>query len=101
MRSSPNCRALIFSRLWRIANLANNQETRLLSDFNPDKFDCDDRNNCQHTWLTDGRSVLWSGKVLKNPPGEPNVDAASFQAFGAFAADKRSVYFDGQRTDDR
>ena len=26
-----------FSRLWRIANLANNQETRLLSDFNPDK----------------------------------------------------------------
>ncbi len=32
-----------FSRLWRIANLANNQETRLLSDFNPDKFDCDDR----------------------------------------------------------
>ncbi|HBA4460524.1 TPA: hypothetical protein J8066_002250 [Escherichia coli] len=90
-----------FSRLWRIANLANNQETRLLSDFNPDNFDCDDRNNCQHTWLTDGRSVLWSGKVLKNPPGEPNVDAASFQAFGAFAADKRSVYFDGQRTDDR
>ncbi|MCY6602963.1 hypothetical protein OYB23_24455 [Escherichia coli] len=41
------------------------------------------------------------GKVLKNPSGEPNVDAASFQAFGAFAADKRSVYFDGQRTDDR
>nr|WP_273680266.1 hypothetical protein [Escherichia coli] len=31
-----------FSRLWRIANLANKQETRLLSDFNPDKFDCDD-----------------------------------------------------------
>lgn len=101
MRSSPELPGVNFSRLWRIANLANNQETRLLSDFNPDKFDCDDRNNCQHTWLTDGRSVLWSGKVLKNPPGEPNVDAASFQAFGAFAADKRSVYFDGQRTDDR
>lgn len=31
-----------FSCLWRIANLANKQETRLLSDFNPDKFDCDD-----------------------------------------------------------
>lgn len=89
-----------FSRLWRIANLANKQETRLLSDFNPDKFDCDDEGDCQHTWLTDGRSVLWAGKVLKNPSGEPNVDAASFKAFGAFAADKRSIYFDGQRTDD-
>lgn len=89
-----------FSRLWRIANLANKQDCRLLSDFNPDKFDCDDEGDCQHTWLTDGRSVLWAGKVLKNPSGEPNVDAASFQAFGAFAADKRSIYFDGQRTDD-
>ncbi|WP_113639933.1 hypothetical protein [Escherichia albertii] len=89
-----------FSRLWRIANLANKQDCRLLSDFNPDKFDCDGEGDCQHTWLTDGRSVLWVGKVLKNPSGKPNVDAASFQAFGAFAADKRSIYFDGQRTDD-
>ncbi|MBY7217877.1 hypothetical protein K6716_05715 [Escherichia marmotae] len=89
-----------FSRLWRIANLANKQDCRLLSDFNPDKFDCDDEGDCQHTWLTDGRTVLWAGKVLKNPSGKPNVDAASFQAFGAFAADKRSIYFDGQRTDD-
>ncbi len=89
-----------FSRLWRIANLANKQDSRLLSDFNPDKFDCDDEGDCEHAWLTDGRSVLWSGKVLKNLPGKPKVDAASFQAFGAFAADKRSIYFDGQRTDD-
>ncbi|EED0303131.1 TPA: hypothetical protein SI477_000477 [Escherichia coli] len=89
-----------FSRLWRIANLANKQDSRLLSDF-PDKFDCDDEGDCEHVWLTDGRSVLWSGKVLKNPSGKPKVDAASFQAFGAFAADKRSIYFDGQRTDDR
>ncbi|HHB9458192.1 TPA: hypothetical protein ACODPB_002236 [Escherichia albertii] len=89
-----------FSRLWRIANLANKQDCRLLSDFNPDKFDCDGEGDCQHTWLTDGRSVLWAGKVLKNPSGKPNVDAVSFQAFGAFAADKRSIYFDGQRTDD-
>lgn len=89
-----------FFHLWRIANLANKQDCRLLSDFNPDKFDCDDEGNCQHTWLTDGRFVLWAGKVLKNPPDKPNVDAATFQAFGAFAADKRSVYFDGQRTDD-
>lgn len=36
----------------------------------------------------------------ENPSGEPNVDAASFKAFGAFAADKRSIYFDGKRTDD-
>lgn len=56
-----------FSRLWRIANLANKQDSRLLSDF-PDKFDCDDEGDCEHVWLTDGRSVLWSGKVLKIPP---------------------------------
>lgn len=37
------------SRLWRIANLANKQDSRLLSDFNPDKFDCDDEGDCQHT----------------------------------------------------
>ena len=36
-------------RLWRIANLANKQDSRLLSDFNPDKFDCDDEGDCQHT----------------------------------------------------
>ncbi|QMJ68386.1 hypothetical protein [Escherichia fergusonii] len=89
-----------FSRLWRIANLANKQDCRLLSDFNPDKFDCDDEGDCQHTWLTDGHFVIWAGKVVKNPPGKPNVDAATFQALGAFAADKRSIYFDGQRTDD-
>lgn len=100
MRSSPNYQILIFPAFWRIANLANKQDSRLLSDFNPDKFDCDDEGDCEHAWLTDGRSVLWSGKVLKNPPGKPIVDAASFQAFGAFAADKRSIYFDGQRTDD-
>lgn len=37
-----------FSRLWRIANLANKQDSRLLSDFNPDKFDCDDEGDCEH-----------------------------------------------------
>ncbi len=49
MRSSPELPDVNFSRLWRIANLANKQETRLLSDFNPDKFDCDDEGDCQHT----------------------------------------------------
>lgn len=47
-----------FSRLWRIANLANNQETRLLSDFNPDKFD-------------------WMIGIIASIPGSP-MDALFF-----------------------
>ncbi|EGO8351929.1 hypothetical protein E0V34_08080 [Escherichia coli] len=51
-------------------------------------------------WLTDGRHILWAGKIVQNPPGTPKVDAATFRAWGRFAADKDSLYFDGERTDD-
>ncbi|KAF0952614.1 hypothetical protein [Escherichia albertii] len=51
-------------------------------------------------WLTDGRHILWAGKIVQNPPGTPKVDAATFHAWGRFAADKDSLYFDGERTDD-
>lgn len=51
-------------------------------------------------WMTDGRHILWAGKIVQNPPGAPAVDAASFRAYGRFAADKHSLYFDGERTDD-
>lgn len=51
-------------------------------------------------WLTDGRHVLWAGKIVQNPAGTPKVDVASFRAYGRFAADKDNLYFDGVRTDD-
>lgn len=51
-------------------------------------------------WLTDGRHILWAGKIVQNPPGMPMVDASTFRAYGRFAADKDSLYFDGERTDD-
>ena len=45
-------------------------------------------------WLTDGRHILWAGKIVQNPPGTPKVDVATFRAWGRFAADKDSLYFD-------
>lgn len=39
-------------------------------------------------------------KIVQNPPGTPKVDVATFRAWGRFAADKDSLYFDGERTDD-
>ncbi|UGS39803.1 hypothetical protein [Pseudocitrobacter corydidari] len=51
-------------------------------------------------WLTDGQHILWAGKIVQNPPGAPKVDVATFRAYGRFAADKDSLYFDGERTDD-
>ena len=37
-------------------------------------------------WLTDGRHILWAGKIVQNPPGTPKVDVATFRAWGRFAA---------------
>lgn len=51
-------------------------------------------------WLTDGRHILWAGKIVHNPAGTPEVDVKTFRAYGRFAADKYSLYFDGERTDD-
>lgn len=55
--------------------------------------------NEEYLWVTDGRVILWRGKIVSNPPGTPTVDIASFQAMGRFAVDKYSLYFDGQRTE--
>lgn len=49
---------------------------------------------------SDGRNILYAGEVVQNPPGTPPVDVASFKAWGDFAADKHSLYFEGKRTDD-
>lgn len=89
-----------FSQLHRIADLSVEKETRLSTDINPDQYDCDENNRCQHGYLSDGRVILWAGRVLQNPEGTPRVYIASFKAFGPFAADKYSLYFDGQRSDD-
>lgn len=50
-------------------------------------------------WHSDGRYILYAGEVVQNPPDKPPVDVASFKAWGDFAADKHSLYFEGKRTD--
>lgn len=54
----------------------------------------------QFSYYTDGHFVIWAGQIIRNPKGTPGVDIASFRAFGHFAADKYSLYFEGKRTDD-
>nr|WP_246769500.1 hypothetical protein [Escherichia sp. E2593] len=93
------------------------KQLRRVSDGTDDEYDSpDDINNdfvrvdggayirtnggWRFDWLTDGRHILWAGKIVQNPPGIPKVDAATFRAWGRFAADKDSLYFDGERTDD-
>ncbi|EAU0020402.1 hypothetical protein PK90_000241 [Salmonella enterica subsp. enterica] len=88
-----------YSRLQRIADLSHPQNARPLTEINPDSYDCDNSHVCQHAWLSDGRFILWAGKIVQNTGDEPAVHVASFQAFGAFAADKHSLYFDGKRSD--
>lgn len=39
--------------------------------------------NEEYHWVTDGRVILWRGKIVSNPPGTPTVDIASFQAMAA------------------
>ncbi len=53
-----------------------------------------------YSWHSDGRYILYAGEVVQNPPDKPPVDVASFKAWGDFAADKHSLYFEGTRTDD-
>lgn len=52
-----------------------------------------------YSWHSDGRYILYAGEVVQNPPDKPPVDVASFKAWGDFAADKHSLYFEGKRTD--
>ncbi|WP_347254269.1 hypothetical protein [Leminorella grimontii] len=51
-------------------------------------------------YITNGHYVIRAGKIVRNQVDAPAVDVASFRAFGRFAADKDSLYFDGVRTDD-
>ncbi len=53
-----------------------------------------------YSYHSDGRYILYAGKIIRNPPGAPPVDIATFQVFGDFAADKNSLYYEGKRTDD-
>lgn len=53
-----------------------------------------------YSYHSDGRYILYAGKIIRNPPGAPPVDIAIFQVFGDFAADKNSLYYEGKRTDD-
>ena len=59
-----------------------------------------DEGYSQHFYYSDNHRIYWQGNRLTNPPGTPPVDAASFQAQNAFAADRDSIYFNGKRTDD-
>ncbi|MCB2260471.1 hypothetical protein [Escherichia albertii] len=52
-----------------------------------------------YAYHSDGRYILYAGKVVQNPPDKPLVDVASFKAWGDFAADKNSLYFEGKRAD--
>lgn len=90
-----------FTHLRRIADLSQPKEVTALSNINTDTSSCSTTFSgvpaiCdyQHAWLSDGRQILWAGKKVIG------ADVASFRAYGKFAADKDSLYFDGQRTDD-
>ncbi|WP_347254268.1 DKNYY family protein [Leminorella grimontii] len=89
-----------YGQLRRIADLSAKEESPL-SDLTTDIAVGTALGDVElYSYHTDGRYVVWAGKVLRNPKGKPKVDATSFRAFGRFAADKDSLYFDGVRTDD-
>ncbi|EBN6116713.1 hypothetical protein DWF34_16980 [Salmonella enterica] len=52
------------------------------------------------SYYSDGRVILYGGKIMRNPPGTPSVDVASFRAFGKIGVDKNSLYYEGKQTDD-
>lgn len=90
-----------FAHLQRIADLALPKEATLLNNINTDTSSCSTTLSgipaiCDyhHAWISDGQQILWAGKKVAG------ADVASFRAFGKFAADKNSLYFDGRRTDD-
>ncbi len=53
-----------------------------------------------YSWHSDGRYIIYAGKIVQNPAGTPPVDVMSFKAWGDFAVDKNSIYYKGQRTDE-
>lgn len=93
------------------------KQLRRVSDGTDDEYDSpDDINNdfvrvdggayirtnggWRFDWLTDETPYFYGQENSSEPPGTPKVDAATFRAWGRFAADKDSLYFDGERTDD-
>ncbi|WP_161538995.1 hypothetical protein [Escherichia albertii] len=52
-----------------------------------------------YSWHSDSRYIIYAGKIVQNPAGTPPVDVMSFKAWGDFAADKNSLYFEGKRAD--
>jgi len=53
-----------------------------------------------YSYHSDGRYIVYAGQIVRNPPNKPPVDVATFRAFGDFAADKDSLYYAGERTED-
>lgn len=97
-----------YHRLRRLPDLAKAQDkqsewsfeeplTNLATDFISEGENADQPYFSYHS---DGRHILWAGHILHNPTGAPPVDTATFRVFGRFAADKHSLYFDGERTED-
>ncbi|MDI5521560.1 hypothetical protein MJM70_24380, partial [Salmonella enterica subsp. enterica serovar Anatum] len=60
-----------YSHLRRIADLSHPQDPRPLIEINPDSHNCDDNHICQHAYLSDGRFILWAGKIVQNTGDEP------------------------------
>lgn len=100
---------ITFSRLRRLPDLAKTPE-RQPSWWSPDEpltnlatdyiIEGENTTLSYYSWHSDGRHILWAGKIVRNPPGTPPVDVTTFRVFGRFAVDKRSLYFDGVRTED-
>ncbi|WP_145960334.1 hypothetical protein [Leminorella richardii] len=65
-----------------------------------DRDDFSNEDDECYGYITNGSHIIRAGKIVRNSFDAPIVDVASFRAFGRFAADKDSLYFDGVRTDD-
>ncbi len=90
-----------FNRLQRVKDTSSKNEEKLQNNLNNDRIiSTGFKTVKQFSYYTDGRFVIWDGQIIRNPKGTPDVDIASFRAFGHFAADKYSLYFEGKRTDD-
>lgn len=97
-----------FKRLRRLPNSLINPATQEewereppLTDLTTDYVNPGAQSTSQHfSYYSDGRFILYGGKIIHNPPGTPPVDVASFRAFGDVAIDKNSLYHEGKRTDD-
>ena len=50
-----------------------------------------------YAYFSDGRFVIYAGKIVQNPSGYPPVDVASFHSWGDFAVDKNSIYYKGRQ----